>query len=91
MSWTSVVGRVAFTNCDPLFHGLDERWSVLSAPPAWLTGHVLRKDCLTAPIPTADFAKHSDKLTKFHYESKKTGIWYYYTENGQLEETKIYD
>ena len=33
----------------------------------------------------------SDKLTKFHYESKKTGIWYYYTENGQLEETKIYD
>ena len=62
MSWTSVVGRVAFTNCDPLFYGLDERWSVLSAPPAWLTGHVLRKDCLTAPIPTADFAKHSDQL-----------------------------
>ena len=27
-----------------------------------LTGHVLRKDCLTAPIPTADFAKHSDQL-----------------------------
>ena len=62
MSWTSVIGRVAFTNCDPLFFGLDERWSILSAPPAWLTGHVLRKDCLTAPIPTADFAKHQDEL-----------------------------
>jgi len=62
MSWTSVVGRVAFTNCDPLFFGLDNRWSVLAAPPAWLTGHVLRKDCLTAPIPAADFAKHSDEL-----------------------------
>lgn len=62
MSWTNVVGRVAFTNCDPLFYGLDESWSVLSAPPAWLTGHVLRKDCITAPIPTADFAKHSDQL-----------------------------
>ena len=62
MSWTSVVGRVAFANCDPLFFGLDERWSILSAPPAWLTGHVLRRDCLTAPIPTADFAKHQDDL-----------------------------
>ena len=62
MSWTNVIGRVAFTNCDPLFFGLDERWSILSAPPAWLTGHVLRKDCLTAPIPTADFAKHQDEL-----------------------------
>ena len=62
MSWTSVVGRVAFTNCDPLFFGLDKRWSVLAAPPAWLTGHVLRKDCLTAPIPAADFAKHSEDL-----------------------------
>ena len=62
MPWTSVIGRVAFTNCDPLFFGLDSRWSILSAPPAWLTGHVLRKDCLTAPIPTADFAKHHDEL-----------------------------
>tara|TARA_B110000014_G_C20121330_1_gene594382 strand:- start:1849 stop:2553 length:705 start_codon:yes stop_codon:yes gene_type:complete len=34
----------------------------LPAPPSWLTGHLLRKDCLIAPIPTADFAKHSDKL-----------------------------
>jgi len=35
---------------------------VLSAPPSWLTGHVLRKDCLIAPIPTADFAKYKDQL-----------------------------
>ncbi len=62
MSWTNVIGRVAFTNCDPLFHDLNFRWSILSAPPAWLTGHVLRKDCLTAPIPAADYAKHQDEL-----------------------------
>ena len=62
MSWTNVIGRVAFTNCDPLFHDLDSRWLILSAPPAWLTGHVLRKDCLTAPIPAADYAKHQDEL-----------------------------
>ncbi len=62
MSWKSVIGRVAFTNCDPLFHGLDKRWSVLPAPPAWLTGHLMRRDCLTAPIPTADYAKFSDEL-----------------------------
>ncbi len=62
MSWETVIGRVAFTNCDPLFHGLDDKWSILPAPPAWLTGHVLRQDCLTAPIPTADFALHQEKL-----------------------------
>jgi len=62
MSWENVVGRVAFTNCDPLFYGLDDNWKVLSAPPAWLTGHLLRKDCLTAPIPTADYAKYADEL-----------------------------
>lgn len=60
--WSSVVGRVSFVNCDPLFHGLSERWSILPAPPAWLTGHLLRRDCLVAPIPTADFAKHHSKL-----------------------------
>ena len=62
MSWESVIGRVAFTNCDPLFHGLDDKWTILPAPPAWLTGHVLRQDCLTAPIPTADYALHHDDL-----------------------------
>ena len=62
MSWKRVIGRVAFTNCDPLFYGLDKRWSVLPAPPAWLTGHLMRRDCLTAPIPTADYAKYSDEL-----------------------------
>ena len=49
-------------NCDPLYHELPEPWEVLSAPPSWLTGHILRKDCLIAPIPTADFAKHSEEL-----------------------------
>ena len=62
MSWTSVIGRVAFTNCDPLFHGLSDEWTVLPAPPAWLTGHVLRRDCITAPIPTADYALHHEEL-----------------------------
>ena len=62
MSWSQVIGRVAFTNCDPLFHNLGEPWRVLAAPPAWLTGHVLRQDCLTAPIPTADYAKHHSEL-----------------------------
>jgi len=60
--WQRILGRVAFVNCDPLYHDLPEPWEVLSAPPSWLTGHLLRKDCLIAPIPTADFAKHSDKL-----------------------------
>ncbi len=62
MTWETVIGRVAFTNCDPLFFGLDEKWAILPAPPAWLTGHVLRQDCLTAPIPTADYAAHHDEL-----------------------------
>ena len=56
------MGRVAFVNCDPLYHDLPKPWEVLSAPPSWLTGHVLRKDCLIAPIPTADFAKYKDQL-----------------------------
>ena len=49
-------------NCDPLYHALPADWSVLPAPPAWLTGHLLRRDCLTAPIPTADFAEHHHEL-----------------------------
>ena len=60
--WHRILGRVAFVNCDPLYHNLPEPWEVLPAPPSWLTGHVLRKDCLIAPIPTADFAEHSDQL-----------------------------
>ena len=52
----------SFINCEPLFHGLSETWNVLPAPPAWLTGHLIRRDCILAPIPAADFAKNSDKL-----------------------------
>lgn len=62
MSWRRVLGRVAFVNCDPVFSSLDNRWEILPAPPAWLTGHLLRKDCLTAPIPTSDYAANSDEL-----------------------------
>ena len=61
-TWKKTIGRVAFINCDPLFHDLGDEWNVLSAPPAWLTGHVLRRDCIIAPIPSADFAKHADEL-----------------------------
>ena len=60
--WTKVIGRVSFVNCDPLYHALPDSWSILPAPPAWLTGHLLRRDCLTAPIPTADYAAHHDEL-----------------------------
>ena len=62
MSWESVLGRVAFANCDPIFDGLEKKWKILPAPPSWLTGNLLRRDCLTAPIPAADYAKHSDEL-----------------------------
>lgn len=60
--WLKTIGRVSFLNCDPLFHHLPKTWSVLPAPPSWLTGHLLRGDCLVAPIPSADYAKHSDEL-----------------------------
>ena len=60
--WMKTIGRVAFMNCDPLFVGLDDSVHVLPAPPSWLTGHLLRKDCVLAPIPAADFAKHRDEL-----------------------------
>ena len=62
MTWKKTLGRVAFLNCDPLFHTIDNEWNVLSAPPSWLTGHILRRDCIIAPIPAADYAKHQDKL-----------------------------
>ena len=61
-SWKNTIARVAFLNCDPLFHSLDSPWKVLAAPPSWLTGHLLRKDCVLAPIPAADYAKHHDEL-----------------------------
>jgi len=61
-SWKTTIARVAFLNCDPLFHSLESPWKVLAAPPSWLTGHLLRKDCVLAPIPAADYAKHRDEL-----------------------------
>jgi len=62
MSWKNTIGRVAFLNCDPLFHSIDKKWKILSAPPSWLTGHILRRDCILAPIPAADYARHRDEL-----------------------------
>ncbi len=62
MAWDKTIGRVAFINCEPLFHGLDDSWDVLPAPPSWLTGHLLRRDCIIAPIPAADYAKNSSEL-----------------------------
>ena len=62
MSWKRTLGRVSFINCDPVFHSLEDKWRILPAPPTWLTGHLLRKDCLTAPIPAADYAKNADSL-----------------------------
>ena len=62
MSWKNTIGRVAFLNCEPLFHSIPNNWNVLAAPPSWLTGHILRRDCIVAPIPAADYAKHRDEL-----------------------------
>ena len=62
-TWKRTLGRVAFLNCDPLYHQISEEWKILAAPPAWLTGHLLRKDCLIAPIPAADWALNRDELT----------------------------
>ena len=62
MSWQNTIGRVSFINCEPLFHGLDKSWNVLPAPPAWLTGHLLRRDCILAPIPAADYARNHAEL-----------------------------
>lgn len=60
--WYDVVGKVSFVNCDPLYHGLSNKWEVLAAPPAWLTTHLLKNDCLVAPIPAADYALHQEEL-----------------------------
>jgi len=62
LAWDKTIGRVAFINCEPLFHGLDDSWDILPAPPSWLTGHLLRRDCIIAPIPAADYARNSDDL-----------------------------
>ena len=62
MAWERTIGRVSFINCEPLFFGLDKSWNILPAPPSWLTGHLIRRDCILAPIPAADYAKNSDKL-----------------------------
>ncbi len=62
LSWTEVLGRVPFCNCDPVFNGISEKWKIFSAPPSWLCGHVIRRDCVTAPIPTADYAEFKDEL-----------------------------
>ena len=63
MSWDGVLGRVSFINCDPVFHTIPEGWQVLSAPPSWLSGHLLRRDCITAPIPTADYASNMNEFS----------------------------
>lgn len=60
--WSDVIGRVSFVNCDPLFHDLPDDWTILPAPPAWLTGHLLRSDCLVAPIPAADYVENHSKF-----------------------------
>lgn len=62
MTWKKTIGRVSFINCEPLFYGLEDCWKILPAPPSWLTGHLLRKDCILAPIPAADYAKNADEL-----------------------------
>ncbi|MBQ60313.1 MAG: hypothetical protein CMA66_07210, partial [Euryarchaeota archaeon] len=49
VNWKNTIGRVAFMNCDPLFLKLSKNWDILSAPPSWLTGHLLRSDCILAP------------------------------------------
>ena len=41
MTWEKTIGRVSFINCEPLFHGLEDTWNILPAPPSWLTGHLI--------------------------------------------------
>jgi len=62
MSWKKALGRVSFINCDPIFHTIRNNWRILAAPPSWLTGHLLRQDCITAPIPAADYAANFNNL-----------------------------
>ena len=57
--WKKTIGRVAFINCDPF--GLDDSWNVpLSSILAYK--HVLNKDCVIAPIPTAGYALNHEEL-----------------------------
>ncbi|HIF46568.1 MAG TPA: hypothetical protein EYQ73_07265 [Candidatus Poseidoniales archaeon] len=62
MAWRKTIGRVEFVNCEPLFYNIDPSWKVLPAPPSWLTGHLLRRDCILAPIPAADYARYHKEL-----------------------------
>ena len=62
MSWSNVIGRVPFLDCDPFFSAPSNEWSSLATPPSWLTGHLLRKDCLLAPIPLSDYAANHEHL-----------------------------
>ena len=62
MSWKNTLGRVSFINCDPIFHAIGHNWRILAAPPSWLTGHLLRQDCITAPIPAVDYASNCNTL-----------------------------
>ena len=62
MSWKRTLGRVSFINCEPIFHSIGQNWNILAAPPSWLTGHLLRRDCITAPIPAADYAINCNEL-----------------------------
>ena len=62
MPWKKVLGRVSFINCDPIFHSIGHNWQILAAPPSWLTGHLLRRDCISAPIPAADYATNCNQL-----------------------------
>jgi len=62
MPWKNVLGRVSFINCDPIFHSIGRNWQILAAPPSWLTGHLLRRDCISAPIPAADYASNCNEL-----------------------------
>jgi len=63
MSWKRTLGRVSFINCEPIFHSIGPNWNILAAPPSWLTGHLLRRDCITAPIPAADYAINCNELS----------------------------
>lgn len=62
MGWSNVIGRVPFLDCDPFFSAPSNEWSSLSTPPSWLSGHLLRKDCLIAPIPLSDYASNHEHL-----------------------------
>ena len=60
MMWDRTIGRVAFTNCDPLYYGLSESGGS-SQPPVVAVRPRRQEDCLMAPIPSAD-SKYNDQL-----------------------------